>query len=168
MSIGLNSSLFTVFAGLALRPMAGLGDPASVVSVSAESVLQARRRDWILILSSDFSPMAPWTFDGLVAHRAISVSLESERVGRTTPAYVVAWQLTSMFSESGWRTAAAFWPAKIGGIAGACRRARLSALAEPLRRGHRRQPDSHRRDPATVVGITPPEFSGPEGTPNRV
>ena len=55
--------------------------------------------------------MASWTFDGLVAHRAISVSLESER--RWTTPCMSSWQLTSMFSESGWRTAAAFWPAKI-------------------------------------------------------
>ena len=33
-AIGLNTSLFTVFAGLALRPMAGLTDPDRVVTVS--------------------------------------------------------------------------------------------------------------------------------------
>ena len=36
-SIGLNTSLFTVFAGLAFRPMAGLTDPSRVVSVSQQS-----------------------------------------------------------------------------------------------------------------------------------
>jgi hypothetical protein len=34
-AIGLNTSLFTVFAGLAFRPRAGLSDPSSVVTVSA-------------------------------------------------------------------------------------------------------------------------------------
>jgi len=89
-SIGLNSSLFTVFAGLALRPMAGLRDPARVVSVSAESALG--RGGVIGFSYPEFRFLADGarTVDGLVANRAISVSLESDRVGRTTPAYVVS------------------------------------------------------------------------------
>jgi putative ABC transport system permease protein len=167
-SIGLNSSLFTVFAGLALRPMAGLGDPASVVSVSAESVLGRGGAIGFSYPEFRFLADGARTFDGLVAHRAISVSLESERVGRTTPAYVVSG---NYFDVLGIRMAHGR-----GFLASEDRRespARVAVLSYQLWRnrfGEAIVGSQIRIDgiPHTVVGITPPEFSGPEGTPNRV
>ena len=168
-SIGLNSSLFTVFAGLALRPMAGLGDPARVVSVSAESALG--RGGVIGFSYPEFRFLADGarTVDDLVAHRAISVSLESDRVGRTTPAYVVSGNYFDVLGirmahgrgflasedrrESPSRVAVLsyqIWRTRFGGEAIVGRQIRIDGI------------------PHTVVGITPPEFSGPEGTPNRV
>ena len=38
-AIGLNTSLFTVFAGLALRPMTGITEPARVVTVTQASAI---------------------------------------------------------------------------------------------------------------------------------
>lgn len=168
-SIGLNSSLFTVFAGLALRPMAGLADPARVVSVSAESAIS--RRGAIGVSYPEFRSLADGarTLDGLVAHREISVNLESDRVGRTTPAYLVTGNYFDVLGirmahgrgflasedrrESPARVAVLsyqLWRSRFGGEAIIGRQVRIDGI------------------PHTVVGITAPQFTGPEGTATRV
>jgi predicted permease len=168
-SIGLNSSLFTVFAGLALRPMAGLGDPARVVSVSAESAIGRRGAIGFSYPEFRFVADSTRTVDGLVAHRGISVSLESDRVGRTTPAYVVTgnyFDVLGIRMEHGRGFLASedrrespahvavlsyqLWRSYFGGEAIVGRQIRIDGI------------------PHTVVGITSPEFTGPEGSANRV
>jgi predicted permease len=167
-AIGLNTSLFTVFAGLALRPMAGLRDPARVVSLSAESAVA--RRGAIGMSYPEFRFLADnaRTLEGLVAHRALSVSLESDRVGRTTPAYVVTGDYFDVLGirmehgrgflasedrrESPGRVAVLsyqLWRSRFGGEAIVGRPIRIDGI------------------PHTVVGITSPEFTGPEGSANR-
>jgi len=168
-SIGLNSSLFTVFAGLALRPMAGLGDPASVVSVSTESVLGRGGAIGFSYPEFRFLAESARTAYGFAAHRALSVNLESDRVGRTTPAYVVTGNYFDILGirmeygrgflasedrrESPARVAVLsyqLWRTRFGGGAIVGRHIRIDGI------------------PHTVVGITSPEFWGPEGSANRV
>jgi predicted permease len=168
-SIGLNSSLFTVFAGLALRPMAGLRDPERVVSVSAASALGRGGAIGFSYPEFRFIADGARTVDGLVAHRELSVSLESDRVGRTTPAYVVTGDYFDVLGirmeagrgflssedrrESPVRVAVLshdLWRSRFGGEAIIGRHIRIDGI-------------SH-----TVVGVTAPGFTGPEGTANRV
>jgi predicted permease len=168
-AIGLNTSLFTVFAGLALRPMAGLGDPTRVVSLSAESALGRGGAIGFSYPEFRFLADGARTVNGLVAHRALSVSLESDRVGRTTPAYVVTGNYFDVLGirmergrgflasedrrESPARVAVLsyqLWQTRFGGEAIVGRQIRIDGI------------------PHTVVGITSPEFTGPEGSANRV
>jgi putative ABC transport system permease protein len=168
-AIGLNTSLFTVFAGLALRPMAGIGDPARVVSVSAESALGRGGAIGFSYPEFRFLADGSRTVEGLVAHRAFSVSLESDRVGRTTPAYVVTgnyFDVLGIRMEHGRGFLASedrrdspaqvavlsyqLWRSHFGGVAIVGRQIRIDGI------------------PHTVVGITSPEFTGPEGSANRV
>jgi predicted permease len=168
-SIGLNSSLFTVFAGLALRPMAGLRDSARVVSVSASSALARIGAIGFSYPEFRFVADNARTVAGLVAHRALSVSLESDRVGRTTPAYVVTgdyFDVLGVRMEHG-----------RGFLASEDRRespARVTVLSYQLWRsrfggealiGKQIHIDGI---PHTVVGIIAPDFTGPEGGANRV
>ena len=88
-AIGLNTSLFTVFAGLVLRPMAGLTEPSRVVSVSGASVFG--RSGFIGMSVPEFQYLAAESraFSGLVAERNTSVTVEAQGVGRTLSAHVV-------------------------------------------------------------------------------
>jgi predicted permease len=168
-AIGLNTSLFTVFAGLALRPMAGLRDPARVVALSAQSPLARIGAVGFSYPEFRFLADGARTVNGLVAHRAISVSLESDRIGRTTPAYAVAGNYFDVLGirmahgrgflasedrrESPMRVAVLsyqIWQRRFGGQAIVGTDIRIDGI------------------PHTVVGITAPEFTGPEGDANRV
>jgi predicted permease len=169
-AIGLNTSLFTVFAGLALRPMTGLTEPSRVVTVTQSSTIFGRRTEIGLSYPEfGFLDESARTVSGLVAHRALSVYLESDQVGRSTPAYGVTgdyFDVLGVRMEHG-----------RGFLAGEDRRespARVAVLSHQLWRtrfgGRTIVGDEIRIDglPHTVVGITPPEFTGPEGNVNRV
>jgi predicted permease len=169
LAIGLNTSLFTVFAGLALRPMPGLTDPARVVSIAGASGFD---RGVIGLPFPEFQSLAAdtKTFSGLTASRAASVSLESERVGRSTAAYLVTsnyFDVLGVRFEHGRgfrpdedRRGSAqrvvvlgygLWQTRFGGTPAMVGRA---ILINGL---------SH-----VVVGIVSRDFTGPEGAPNRI
>jgi predicted permease len=78
-AIGLNTSLFTVFAGLALRPMAGLTEPDRVVTASGMSYPEFRS---LAVESASLT--------GLAATRSTSVSLEAGGSTRSTVTYAVS------------------------------------------------------------------------------
>jgi predicted permease len=88
-AIGLNTSLFTVFAGLALRPMAGLTEPSRVVSVSGEFALGRSGVIGMSFPEFQFLATESRSFSGLVAERNTSVTVEAGGVGRTLSAHVV-------------------------------------------------------------------------------
>src|SRR5688572_19060009 len=168
-AIGLNTSLFTVFAGLALRPMTGVIEPARVVTVTQMS--PGGRIGAIGLSFQEFRFLAEGarTVNGLVAHRALSLNLESEQVGRSTPAYGVTgdyFDVLGVRMEHG-----------RGFLASEDRRespARVAVLSHQLWRtrfgGRTIVGEEIRIDglPHTVVGITPREVTGPEGNANRV
>lgn len=168
-AIGLNTSLFTVFAGLALRPMTGLTEPARVVTVTHMSPVGRIGAIGLSVPEFRFLDEGARTVNGLVAHRALSVNLESEQVGRSTPAYGVTgdyFDVLGVRMEHG-----------RGFLASEDRRespARVAVLSHQLWRtrfgGRTIVGEQIRIDglPHTVVGITPREFIGPEGDPNRV
>jgi predicted permease len=82
-AIGLNTSLFTVFAGAALRPMPGLTDPDRVVTVSGiES--QSGRPTGMSYPEFRYLAAHSRTLTGLSATRASSVSLEASGAVRST------------------------------------------------------------------------------------
>ena len=176
-SIGLNTSLFTVFAGLALRPMIGITEPARVVTVTQASAIGRGGRGpggpsgAIGLSFPEFRFLADEarSFDGLVAHRELSVNLESDQVGRSTPAYAVTG---NYFDVLGVRMEAGR-----GFVASEDRRespARVAVLSHQLWRTRFGATAIVGREiridgvPHTVVGITSPEFTGPEGNANRV
>ena len=88
-AIGLNTSLFTVFAGLALRPMAGLTDASRVVTVLRLDGAAARRAG---MGYPEFRYLAAQskTFTGLSALRSTSVTLETGSGSRSTVTYAVS------------------------------------------------------------------------------
>ena len=169
-AIGLNTSLFTVFAGLALRPMTGLTEPSRVVTVMQASTIFGRINEIGLSYPEfRFLDEGARTVNGLVAHRALSVYLESDQIARSTPAYGVTGDY---FDVLGVRMAHGR-----GFLASEDRRespARVAVLSHQLWQtrfgGKTIVGDQVRIDnlPHTVVGITPPEFTGPEGNVNRV
>ena len=169
-AIGLNTSLFTVFAGLALRPMTGLTEPSRVVTVMQSSTIFGRSTDIGLSYPEfRFLDEGARTVNGLVAHRALSVYLESDQVARSTPAYGVTGDY---FDVLGVRMAHGR-----GFLVSEDRRespARVAVLSHQLWQtrfgGRTIVGDQVRIDnlPHTVVGITPPEFTGAEGNVNRV
>jgi predicted permease len=168
-AIGLNASIFTVFAGLALRPMTGLTEPARVVTVRQMSPVGRIGAIGLSFPEFRFLDEGARSVNGLVAHRALSVNLESEQVGRSTPAYGVTgdyFDVLGVRMEHG-----------RGFLASEDRRespARVAVLSHQLWRtrfgGRTIVGEQIRIDglPHTVVGITPREFMGPEGNANRV
>ena len=168
-AIGLNTSLFTVFAGLALRPMTGLTEPARVVTVMQMSPVGRIGAIGLSFQEFRFLDEGARTVNGLVAHRALSLNLESEQVGRSTPAYGVTgdyFDVLGVRMEHG-----------RGFLASEDRRespARVAVLSHQLWQtrfgGRTIVGEEIRIDglPHTVVGITPREFMGPEGNASRV
>ena len=173
-SIGLNTSLFTVFAGLALRPMTGITEPARVVTVKQASSGGRgpggpRGATGLSFPEFRFLADEARSFDGLVAHRWLDVNLESDQVGRSTPAYAVTG---NYFDVLGVRMEAGR-----GFVASEDRRespARVAVLSHQLWRTRFGATALVGREiridgvPHTVVGITSPEFTGPGGEFNRV
>ncbi|MGH6691165.1 MAG: ABC transporter permease, partial [Gammaproteobacteria bacterium] len=174
-AIGLNTSVFTVFAGLALRPMTGLTEPSRVVTVTqASTVVRGGGGERVRSIGLSYPEFrfldeGARTVNGLVAHRALSLNLESEQVGRSTPAYGVTgdyFDVLGVRMEHG-----------RGFLASEDRRespARVAVLSHQLWRtrfgGRTIVGEQIRIDglPHTVVGITTREFMGPEGNANRV
>ena len=176
-SIGLNTSLFTVFAGLALRPMIGITEPARVVTVTQASPVGRGGRGpggpggAIGLSFPEFRFLADEarSFDGLVAHRELSVNLESDQVGRSTSAYAVTgdyFDVLGVQMEAGRGFAAdedrRESPARVAVLSHQLWRTRFGAASIV---GREIRIDGV---PHTVVGITSPEFTGPEGSANRV
>ena len=176
-SIGLNTSLFTVFAGLALRPMIGITEPARVVTVTQASPVGRGGRGpggpggaiGLSFPEFRFLAVEARSFDGLVAHRELSVNLESDQVGRSTSAYAVTgdyFDVLGVRMEAGRGFAASEdrreTPARVAVLSHQLWRTRFGATAIV---GREIRIDGV---PHTVVGITSPEFTGPEGSANRV
>ena len=88
-AIGLNTSLFTVFAGLALRPMAGLTEPDRVVTVSG---IEREGGGPSGMSYPEFRSLAveSTSLTGLAATRSTSVSLEAGGSTRSTVMYAVS------------------------------------------------------------------------------
>ncbi len=88
-AIGLNTSLFTVFAGLALRPMAGLTDGDRVVTVSGIERDGGRASG---MSYPEFQALAAGSrsLDGLSATRSTSVSVEAGGSTRSTVTHAVS------------------------------------------------------------------------------
>jgi predicted permease len=169
-AIGLNASLFTVFAGFTVRPMSGLSDPARVVRVSGSVPMFPDRLVGISFLEFDFLRQHSRTMVGLAAKRTTSLSLEAQGVGSTTSAQAVTGNYFDVLGvrmlhgrgflpEEDRRGAAravavlshALWRARFAGdprIVGAS--IRLNDI------------------PHTVVGIASPDFKGSEGSTRRL
>ena len=169
-AIGLNVSLFTVFAGLAIRPMAGIRDAASVVTVAA---LNPPRLGGVSGLSfPEYAYLADQStsFAGLTAAVPMTVRLEADGSPRTMTAYLATAnyfdvlgvpmelgrgflpgedrlgspQPVAVLSDALWRARFAGDPAVIG------REVRIEGL------------------PFTVIGIASRLFVGPAGSSSRI
>ena len=153
-AIGLNTSLFTVFAGLALRPMAGLTDGDRVVTVTGMSYPEFR-----------YLAAQSQTLTGLSATRNSSVSLEAGGAVRSTVMNAVSG---NYFSMLGVRMALGrgFLPDED----------REGAPRPVVVLGYRLWQARFDADPAivgtavrlndadyTVVGVAPREFTGTDG-----
>jgi predicted permease len=169
-AIGLNASLFTVFAGFAIRPMSGLSDPARVVRISGSLPRFPDRLMGFSFLEFDFLRQHSRTMAGLAAERTTSLSLEAQGVGSTTSAQGVTGNYFDVLGvrmlhgrgflpEDDRRGAAravvvlshALWRSRFGSdprIVGAS--IRLNDI------------------PHIVVGIASPDFRGSEGSTTRL
>jgi predicted permease len=164
-AIGLNTSLFTVFAGLALRPMAGLSDADRVVTVSGIERQGGRPTG---MSYPEFRSLAADTntLSGLSATRSSSVSLEAGGSTRSTVMNAVSGNYfdvlgvrmqhgrgfrpdedresaplpVTILSHRLWQTRFDAHPAIVGTAV------RMNDAAY------------------TVVGIAPPEFTGADGS----
>jgi predicted permease len=168
-AIGLNTSFFTVFAGLVIRPMPGVADASRVVTVAGFNPLVRAAVNGFSFPEYEFLASQTRAIAGLVAHRSTSVRLETERVGRSTGADLVTAnyfdvlgvrmehgrrfqpgedrrgsQAVTILSYELWQTRFGADPAIVG------RQVRVNAL------------------PVTVVGILSREFGGPEGSASRI
>jgi predicted permease len=168
-AIGLNTSLFTVFAGLVIRPMPGVADADRVVTVAGFNPLVRAAVNGFSFPEYEFLASQTRAIAGLVAHRSTSVRLETERVGRSTGAYLVT---ANYFDVLGVRMAHGrrfqsgedrrgsqavailsyeLWQTRFGATAAIVgRQVRVNGL------------------PVTVVGILSREFGGPEGSASRI
>jgi predicted permease len=93
-AIGLNTSLFTVFAGLALRPMAGLTDADRVVTVSG--IGRDGGPSGMSYPEFQYLATGSRTLTGLSATRNSSVSLEAGGAVRSTIMNAVSGNYFSM------------------------------------------------------------------------
>ena len=93
-AIGLNTSLFTVFAGLALRPMTGLTDADRVVTVSG--IGGGGETSGMSYPEFRYLATRSRTLTGLSATRSSSVSLEAGGVVRSTIMNAVSGNYFSM------------------------------------------------------------------------
>jgi predicted permease len=169
-AIGLNTSLFTVFAGLTLRPMSGLTEPDHVVAVSGTNVIGRGGLIGMSFPEFRFLASDARMFSGLVAERNTSVTLESGGVGRSTVAHMVTGPYFDVLGvrmehgrgflpDEGRRDAPqpvvvlsyALWQTRFG--------ADPAIVGTPVRINDM---------PHTVVGIAPRDFTGSEGGASRV
>jgi hypothetical protein len=163
-AIGLNTSLFTVFAGLALRPMAGLTDADRVVTVSGIEGGSASPTG-MSYPEFRYLATASQSLAGLSATRNSSVSLEAGGEVRSTAMNAVSG---NYFSTLGVRMALGrgFLPDED----------REGAPRPVVVLGHRLWQARFDANPAvvgtavrlndanyTVVGVTPREFTGSDG-----
>ncbi|HEY1303272.1 MAG TPA: ABC transporter permease [Vicinamibacterales bacterium] len=169
-AIGFNASLFTVFAGLAFRPMAGLIDPDRVVIVSSVNPPRIGGTSGLSFPEYAFLAAQSKTFAGLAAAHPMSVRLETGGTGRSTTSYFVtanyfdvlgvrmahgrgflpgedgrgSVQTVAILSDALWRTRFGSDPAVVG------RDTRINGIA------------------FTIVGVAPPAFVGPAGAAQRI
>jgi predicted permease len=169
-AIGLNASLFTVFAGLVLRPMAGLSDPARVVTVSGVNPPGIGGTSGLSFPEYAFLASQSKTFAGLAAFHPMSVRLEAAGTGRSTASYLVT---ANYFDVLGVRMEHGR-----GFLPGENRRATAHAVAvlsyalwqtrfggDPAVVGKEVRINGM---PFTVVGIAPRAFLGPAGAAQRI
>src|SRR5688500_3195132 len=164
-AIGLNTSLFTVFAGLALRPMAGLTDADRVVTISGIEREDGRPSG---MSYPEFQALASGStsLTGLSATRSTSVSLEAGGTTRSTVAYAVSGNYFDLLGVR-MRYGRGFRPAED----------RAGSPLPVIVLSHRLWETRFDASPAivgmpvrindaayTVVGVSPPEFTGAEGT----
>ncbi|HET9358319.1 MAG TPA: ABC transporter permease [Vicinamibacterales bacterium] len=167
-AIGLNTSFFTVFAGLAIRPMPGVADAGRVVTVSGFNPL-VRAVNGFSFPEYEFLASQSRAIAGLVAHRPMSIRLQTESVGKSTGAYLVTanyFDVLGVRMEHGRRfqpgedrrgsqavaiLSHELWQTRFGGDAAIVgRQVRVNGL------------------PVTVVGILSRDFGGPEGSASRI
>jgi predicted permease len=168
-AIGLNTTLFTVFAGLALRPMTGITDAGRVVTVSG---LNPQGRFPSGMSYPEFRHLATEsrTLAGLSATRTTSVSLESGGTVRSTITYAVSG---NYFEMLGVRMAHGRGFRRDEDVAGDPRpvvvlgyglwQSRFGADPSLVGKTVRMNDASY-----TVVGIAPPEFTGRDGAAMRL
>jgi predicted permease len=90
-AIGLNTSLFTVFAGMAFRPWAGMTDPSRVVIVSQRnSSGRGTRPTGLSVAEYRYLAEHSRSFDGLLIQRTMAVHLGTEGAGRSSDAVLVS------------------------------------------------------------------------------
>ena len=169
-AIGLNTSLFTAVAGLAIRPMAGMSDAERVVNVSALNPPRVGGASGLSFPEYAYLAEQTKTFQGLAAVMPMPVRLEAAGVAQSSAAYLVT---ANYFKVLGVRLvhgrsflrgedrrgspervavlSYALWQARFGGDPGAIGR---EVVIEGV--------------PFTVVGITARSFVGPAGSSTRV
>jgi predicted permease len=168
-AIGLNASLFTVFAGAAVRPMDGVTDPAGLVTVSGR-VPQVPN-----LLSGmsfpEFEALASAaTRAELAAERSTSIALDSGDGAPPTGAYFVTGNYFSLLGvrmEHGRGFLAAEdtrnAPAPVAVLSYSLWQSRFGGDPSVIGRSLRIADRPHR-----VIGVAPREFIGSDGAGPRV
>ena len=165
-AIGLNTSLFTVFAAAALRPMDGVAEPARVVIVSGRVPQNPDLLSGMSFPEFEFLAEGATTAT-LAAERSTSITLGSGTGAPRTGANFVTGNYFDLLgvrmqqgrgflaNEDGRGESASvvvlshsLWQTTFGGDP--------SVVGRPIRIADR---------PHTVIGVTPPEFSGSDGSP---
>ncbi len=169
-AVGLNASLFTVAAGIALRPMAGLSDAGRVVTVAGAIPAAVGGVGGMSFPEFAFLAAGSRTLTGLAAERNTSVTLDAGGVGRTTVVHAVT---ASYFDVLGVRMARGRGfrseedrrdaPEPVVVLSYALWQTRLGADPATVGTTVRLNDTPH-----TVVGITPQEFTGSEGGAIRI
>jgi putative ABC transport system permease protein len=169
-AIGLNVSLFTVFAGLAIRPMAGMRDAASIVTVAA---LNPPRLGGVSGLSfPEYAFLADHSksFAGLAAVVPTGVRLEVGRSLQTMTAYLATanyFDVLGVSMEQGRGFLAGDdrrgSPQRVAVLSHALWSARFAADPGVIGREVRIE-----GTPFTVIGIASRSFVGPAGSSSRI
>jgi predicted permease len=89
-SIGLHASLFTVLAGMALRPLAGIAEPSDVVFVSQPDQSGGPRRVGLSVPELQYLTAHARSAAGIAMMRPMSIRLGREEAGRTDAVLVSA------------------------------------------------------------------------------
>jgi putative ABC transport system permease protein len=170
MAIGLNSSLFTAFAGIAIRPMAGMSDPARVVTVSALNPPRVGGMSGLSFPEYAYLAEQSTTFAGLAAVLPMPVRVETGGAAQSTTSYLVT---ANYFEVLGVRMdrGRGFLPGEDRLGLGQ----RVAVLSHALWQARfAGDPDALGRDVLidgisfTIVGIMSSSFVGPAGSSSRI
>jgi predicted permease len=165
-AIGLNASLFTVFAALALRPMGGVADPATLLVVSGRVPQVPNLLSGLSIPEFEFLA-AGATTAALAADRQMSVSFDSGDGVRDMTAHFVTGNYFHLLGvamqhgrgvRAGEDTRGASAPVVV--LSHSLWRAQFGANPAVIGRTVRVAGQAH-----TVIGVASPAFAGNEGRP---